>query len=314
MIQNKVSADDLGWDMSTVDITMEDYVTPQKWYLNDYEDNDLAYLIPDRVYQSLGSERGVYSPMEYERADADGAFVMVEKEMYDLEQNALAECDRKRDEIRTKIYRMLSDRCYEIGDCRTSDPNTSNIIPQEDIDKLVEAVVAHMKEQCALNTFSIEEYNSRNLSTPLIEFGAANTTVKLQYGIGGLADDVRGGISYDDNNTVFGQPADFNAVYIRYTFDSDGDGYPDTDPDWNPSWYQYTMLKQIEEWDFDLALPDKCEDITNDIPDCTDSPDHFVDRKNYEVNPNVILDEQSTELNVPVKSPSKVLEVQSSSN
>ena len=313
ILQNKVSADDLGWDISTVDITMEDYVILQKWYKND-EENELAYMIPDRVYQTLGTEKAFYSLMEYERADADGAFVMVEKEMYDLEQNALEECDRKRAEIQTKIYQMLSDRCYEIGDCRTSDPNTSNIIPQEDIDKLVEAVVAHMKEQCVLNTFSIEEYSSRDLKTPLSQFGSVSTTVKLQYGVGGLADGMRDGTSYDDNITSFARSTDFNADYTRYFFDSDGDGYPDTNPEWNPSWYQYTMLNQIKEWDFDLALPDKCQDITNDTPDCNDNLDHFIDRSLYEVNPNVIVDEQSTELNVPVKSPSKVLEVQSSSN
>ena len=273
----------------------------------------MDWIMPERVYQTLGAEKSYYSLMEYERVDHGVPFVMVEKEMYELEQNALAECDRKRNEIRSKLYKMLSVRCYEIGDCRTNDPNTSNVISEDDIDKLVEAVAAHMKEQCVLNTFSIEEYSSRNLNTPLTDFGAASTTVKLQYGLGGLADSERDGITYDDNNTIFGQPADFNPLYIRYTFDSNGDGYPD--PEWNPSWCQYTLLNQIDEWDFELALPYKCgEYITNETPDCTDVPDHFVDRNRYEVNPNMIQDVQSSELNVPVKSPSKIIEVQSSSS
>jgi hypothetical protein len=92
----------------------------------------------------------------------------------------------------------------------------------------------------------------------------------------------------------------------------DGDGYPD--PDWNPSWFQYTMLKQIDEWDFELSLPDKCDDIATETSDCVDSADHFVDRRTYEINPTVIQDERSSELNNPVISPAKIIEVQSSSS
>nr|WP_321355562.1 hypothetical protein [uncultured Draconibacterium sp.] len=309
LLKSYIPEEELGIDVDrTMDITLEDLINPTKWYLNTGGENEnLDYLIPERMYDTLNvSDKLNYDLMPYDNANADSSFVMVEKDMYDLVQNCLYESEQRRGEVRNKLYQTFVDRCYQIGECRTDDPSTSNIIPIQDVQELEDAIIEHMKQQCILNTFSIEELSSRNLDISKIVFGSSENTIKLQYGMGGMAASNPNIDNYQDNDSTFAQPASFNSNFIRYRFDTNHDGVPE---DWNPSWFQYIHLKQVGEWDFDITLPDKCTDITNELPDCSDNPDHFVDRKTYELNPNLISDENDNGLTIPVVSPAQIINV-----
>ena len=304
---------------SLPEITMNDYITPHVWYINVDETSTLNDIITDDTYTTLTTEQQQdYDILPFGELASGTPFVMVEKEMYDLVEDCFVQCDQRREQIRDKLYQMFNERCYKIGECRTNDPSTWDIIPYQDVEVMVEAVVAHFKEQCVLNTFSIESLSSRNFDSDKTVLGITELSTKLQYGMGGLptgSDPVlRDGEEYDDNSTntesgdsyPFAGQATFNSAILRYRFDTNADGLPD---DWNPSWFQYTHLNQVKEWDFDLALPDKCQDVANTTPDCTDSPDHFVDRDIYQVNKNIIMDETNPALSTSVQSPKKIVTI-----
>lgn len=299
-------------------ITIEDYTNPRKWYTNpDMDQFPLVdYLLTEEMITAKGYDPSKFSPITApsEITNGEGKYIMVEKEMYELKLECLGECERKRSDFKQKLYTMLNARCYVIGGCRTNDPSTWNVIPEEDLEMMINAMVDHCKEQCQLNTYSAESTESRDLQTPNILFGAKNQsgddqfTVKIQYGMGGHPDANAHG--YQDGQTPFATVLPNGLV--KYQFDTDGDSYPE---EWRPSWYQYTALKQVKEWDFEITLPSKCADHGNVEPDWPseqsgDSPNnHHVERDDYEINPVGIPDRNEPKLNTPLLSPSVILQL-----
>ncbi|TAJ11141.1 hypothetical protein DMA11_18000 [Marinilabiliaceae bacterium JC017] len=290
------------------EITIEDYITPHKWYYNNDID-ELDYILTDEGVSNSEHAASEFVEMEVEDylKDADGRFIMVEKEMDDLKVECVNDCERRRGEFRSKLYDMFNERCYVIGGCRTDDESTWNVIPEEDVEMMINALVHHCKQQCKINTFSIDAIDSRQLKTSNKKFGPNERTVKIQYGMGGHPAAAANG--YHDDDPVFVKS--FDTDYRRYTFDTDNDSYPDDK--WKPSWYQYTMLKQVKEWDCEITLPDKCYDPADKTANTTPDPPsevkdtHYLERKEYEINPVGIPDENNPKLNDPVLSPTKLL-------
>ncbi|WP_291856865.1 hypothetical protein [Marinilabilia sp.] len=299
--------DDLNFDdEQNSPVILNDFVETNTWYYNTYQsdNNDADPYLPGDEWE-LSEFRNEFNQI-IPHGDinlGDNQFIFVEKEMHDAELQCLSECEKKRDEFRRKLYDMLLERCYTIGGCRTNDPSTWDVVPEDDIEMMINAMVLHCSEQCDMNTFSVEQINTRRLETPLVEVGPNGYEYKFQYGMGGMPN--AGAAGYADDNSVIAQPFTGARDNIRYLFDYKNQPY-----NFNLSWYQYTAHKQVMEWDFEITLPGKCEDLANEEADypSAQADDHFLPRDNYELNPNMIPDTDSPALNDPVVSPSVLLQ------
>ncbi|WP_068473210.1 hypothetical protein [Saccharicrinis aurantiacus] len=287
------------------------YTEPHKWYYTAKSDGSIDVIdVPYVTYEFLNAN-GIDPETEgYDKIEPDSelildeTFVFVEKDMFELTKECETNCRRRETEFRTAFYQMLNDRCYVIGDCRTNDPATHNIIPYDDVEILITALIDNCSQQCEITTYAIDELMTRRITKSRTEGGADGSEYKMHYGVAGMSANqiaIEGG-TYQDNNASYYETQTYNLdkEYRRYNFDIDGDMYPD---DLILSWLQYTLQTQALDWDFDLSLPDKCNDTSNTTNDYLESDykeNTFIDKGTYEVNPNIITD--TNKANEPVSS------------
>jgi hypothetical protein len=292
-------------DDETSDVLQIDFTEPHAWYYNQYtDDNTDEPFLPDYLYDQSTIQNQFVPIIPHADINlGDDKFVFVVREMHNAQLLCGDECEKKRGEFRRKLYEMLYERCYIIGGCRTNNPETWNVVPEEDVEMLVNAMVLHCQEQCDMNTFSLEEIQTRRIETLLTELGSNGYEFKFMYGMGGMPNATAN--NFDDVNPVIAETfIDGDRQYTRYNFN-----YDQQPGQYNLSWYQYTAHKQVFEWDFEITLPSKCVSTANEEVDPLGSGDnHFLPRSQYEVNPHVIPELNSPTVNTPVKAPSVLLQ------
>ncbi|HEY4788765.1 MAG TPA: hypothetical protein VIH57_22090, partial [Bacteroidales bacterium] len=238
-------------------------------YLATSEENDVSHE-PYTQYNTIDN-RPSPTPISY-----------VEIEMVNQMNACNDACEKRRSEFRQKILESLAKNCYDVGGCKGGGVGTpyENVVPLEDVDKMVDAMVAMCHNQCkGLNTFVCADKNSRNIQTERTIYGPTETLPQLITGVGGFPTDKT---YYDckklvpfkdagDNRADYYDPlytngdvnGDNTKEIIKYKI-NDNSRTPDDQrvtPDMY-SWYQYTMMQQAMEWDFELNFPSKCPTVT----------------------------------------------------
>jgi hypothetical protein len=295
--------------------------TPYHWYTRKAglpDENSSPEMVNEAELSAYNASD--FNPLTITVGDSvKQVFSFVQMEMVQAVKDCNSECERKRSTIRRKIIAMAEARCYTIGGCRTDDPSTFNVIPEEDIDAMVESIVTVCRGQCNLTSFACGDTPCREITTPYTSVGPTSNEVSIAYGVGGIWNnpDICNGTA----PTTF---ADLSACSTVLTADINGDGQPEnirrcaTENAGIPytlSYYEYTLMAQVTGWDFDVELPSKCQDGNgNPIPIdnmtcCTDPPVNgfkgstFLDKSMYEVNPNLPHDATKTKVGDPIYSP-----------
>lgn len=284
------------------DVTCEDFVNENEWYELINLSENLPLLVNGNTYSNYDqTTKSYFAPLTF---DKDGqtltTFSMVEKEMSSFISQCESGCESKRSEIRKKIYDVLNEKCYVIGECRTEDENTSHIVPESDIDLMVDAVVEQCLTQCNLTTFSCDTWNCRDINTPYTETGVTTNSSTMEFGMGGHPDPST--VSKDDN---------VSSYYVNVDFDGDGNNdarrYTVPEDGGNFSWFEYTLLKQVEEWELKLDLPTKCADDTDESVAVSNNT--FVPKESYEVNKQGLDVVNSVIFTEPIISPTINIEI-----
>lgn len=330
-IEDNVEPDDSFWaevdlldcddllDSSTVWYTRTDYPVP-----NGFEEENLPYLITADERSELESEYEDYSfsfggidillsraydkeILEYTNENGvlvqKEKFPYIEKVMRDEKFECVAKCEEKRSDIERELREVIEENCYQLEGCRTTNPETFDVIPIADFDLIVDAVVEQCKGQCSITTYSCETVGCRRIDKEKISYGG-ETTLDIQIGVAGHPDASANG--FDDDVVEFYEEIDFDGDGIidarRYKFGE----YPEM----YVSWYEYTLQLQVAEWFMELSMPNKCEDVTNEELDCKNpQSDTFVKKEEYKINTSTIVGESDERFKTPVLSPSTVIEV-----
>ncbi len=307
LIKHYVIPENDAWnDLDPYELTCDDLDTDSQWYVNvDPSANDSPTLVNAATYGNYPSEdfRQLYL------GDGSSTFKYVELEIESRISECNSGCDRKRQIFENRLVAMLISKCYEIGGCRTAEIETHHVIPEEDIARMVDAMIEACKQQCNLTTYSCDAAPCRSIDRPQIYTGHDENEFRMNYGMGG----------YDP---AFCDDTSYTYSDASNCLDADGDGIyecdllnPVTGDFYDLSWYEYTKLKQVKEWDFDIDMPTKCLDTEgnpiptdNDLACCGADPntsigDTFVPKDLYEVNSNDAFDSNKPDVGEQVKSP-----------
>lgn len=263
----------------------------------------------------------LYSQIYLEREEDNEVFAYYELEIESRLADCNQGCENKRTQFRNALMRLLEEKCYEIGGCRTNDPSTFHIVPEEDIDLIVDQIVLSCQEQCQMTTYSCEDIKCRPINLPQTTVGSNQNSLALYYGVGG----------YPDNPLLAGDPLGMTA----YDYEDDDTGIctPIAGTEFkkcqfynadrslkNLSWYEYTLTKQATDWTFKLDLPSMCEgsegerlsDMPYNEPDNPNSTkgSTFIPKDRYTLSGPVDASTAST----PVTTPTKSIKVNVDSN
>jgi hypothetical protein len=249
--------------------TCADLEKPNKWLLNNDENNDLPLYITDEERVKNGIQN-TEPYTDFHRLDGDNnnnRFIVswVEMEMAGIIYQCNSQCESRRGDFDAKLREMLLANCYDIDGCKPNnspDPPYGKVISNKDIDIIVDTLVSKCKSQCnVLSTFGCVETASRDMNTAKVTLGPTTSYQKLMYGMGGFPKDNY----YDCEHRII--PKYDDAKYYDPTFDGTVGKLKDriqkcrltdTIPEDRYSWYQYTLVDQAANWDFDLNLPSKC--------------------------------------------------------
>ena len=177
----------------------------------------------------------------------------MEMMLMDKEKECLGECEKRREQFRTKIREALDRNCYEIDKCRGEGDIWDNIISSEEIDIMVDTLVSKCKSQCKVNTFSCLPINTRDSNEPKAKPGPSRSTLQVNYGVGGMPLDDASSSVYNYNDEMYKKADQPIEGYWDYNLTSKNEA--------EFSWYQYTALEQVNKWDFELNFPSKCSKI-----------------------------------------------------
>lgn len=256
----------------------------------------------DKLKEMYGDLEGVYEQIVYE---GNKVFPYIKMLMAEEQDSCLSNCEEKRDEIEKELRRVLYENCYQIGGCRTNNPETFHIVPDEDIELIVNALVNKCKEQCKLTSYSCEKVDCRDIQEPKTKRGGRIVT-DVDLGVAGHPNATSAG--YDDDNEVYFEEIDF-----------DGDGEIDARrykigeyPEMFISWYENTMHLQAADWYMELTMPSKCTDHSNETVECDGAEDTFIDQSEFMINTTTISTPDDEVFNTPVKTNSTFIQVKSS--
>lgn len=263
--------------MSNPDSRGSRYLTPAEWatYYGQAVGQYAQYLLPlpSNYHAFLHLDGTIDDPSlgnytQISLVEADAAIKM---------QSCKNGCEDRREEFKAKIMKMFTDRCYTIGGCKMS-PN-DNVVPVEDIDLLVDKLVEQCQSQCKMTTFScVDDMFCRDLDSPPTDYinnllcttlpedhcidqngwkyyrylnnfpqGATGRSMEIQLGVGGVLN----GQAPSPYPASTGTPDPM----IKYDIPTAGQ-----DPF---TFAEKTLWLQAREWDFDLDIISKCNDITN---------------------------------------------------
>ena len=79
---------------------------------------------------------------------------VVKFDMMKMTKSCEGKCDERRSEFRNKLVLSFTQNGYVIGGCKGAD--TDNVVPEEDIDLLVDEIIEQCKSQCTISTYQLE--------------------------------------------------------------------------------------------------------------------------------------------------------------
>ncbi|SNT14306.1 hypothetical protein SAMN05421640_2490 [Ekhidna lutea] len=239
-------------------------------------DNDLADLINQEIYDQISGFQSEYTQIKLTNEDGSTRdnFAYFELEIENRISECQSGCENLRNRFQSKLFELFNENCYIIDGCRTDHVSTHNVIPIEDVEAILDQLVISCQEQCVMTTYSCEESSSRPLDVPVSEVSIhdqanpnynSQLSLETHYGVGGypnpatsieIMGDPEGNTSssynYDDNSLC----AEIGTTGIKLC-----DLKDDVDRTIkNLSWYEYTLLKQVESWDFELDIKSFCDD------------------------------------------------------
>lgn len=193
---------------------------------------------------------------------------IVEVEMATMIGDCNGRCADREDEFRSKIIKYLNDNCYVIGGCKGYGETYENVIPEEDVEDMVRAIKSQCQAQCnTLNSVGCYEFSMREIDADKTAPGPMPfRPPTLLIGIGDvsqLGNDISDQLKlkysndFGPNRTSVDLDKDLTSDIVYYTV-KDSPSYEDLE---KFSWYQYTLLNQAMEWDFDVSLPSKCNSL-----------------------------------------------------
>ena len=271
-----------------------DYDVDTFYYKNPFFDNDsifeefendselydlFAFSLPELIslgdLTSLGyNALKIIKKYDLERHSIDGydrdsilkdQFSLAEMEMTEIIFGCENACEKRRDDLRKQILDTLESKCYIIDRCVSS--ANPNVVPEADIDTMVNALIEECKSQCFINNYTCEELNlSRLIKTPKYELGqTGGFEIELFYGLAGFP--ISG---YHDclgrDNSSFNyidelSPAQYTERYYDWNGDNINDAFKcklgDIEKE-EYSWYQYTKVQQASTWNLIIDLPSMC--------------------------------------------------------
>ncbi len=247
---------------------------------------DLPYLsrdlidtyVSNKTFEQLQSEGG---PVEMNDINGDAQTTgvsIIENDAYAMMEECSSNCDQRRDEFREELIRAFSDRCYEIGECKI-DPN-DNIIPYEDIELMVDQIVAQCKSQCTISSFACSDEPCRLPTKSPLEFGGspeASNDFNTSYIDFGVSGPIVTGISNRENQTLrvidtnsativdtgegaLVQNVSATGAFEKYDYGSDPSIW---DVRRSLTYAEFTRWTQAMEWDIVLDIPSKCDEFGN---------------------------------------------------
>lgn len=172
----------------------------------------------------------------YETVDTeDGPVTLIRQQIDELETSCLERCEDRRRSIRDTLIAVLQRKCYVIGGCRTEDPLTSFIIPEEDIDVMVDSIVNQCINQCNITTYAcLPEEQCRSIDLPRDSLGHNIQYTGLDFGVGGK-----------DTDSCVPDPYAGPEIYK-----CSGE----------LSYCEATLREQAMQWKLELDIPSKCEE------------------------------------------------------
>lgn len=295
--------DGLHYDKSCVDL-----VEPTSWYVNsDYETNQLPRLMnsSERVYYNNNFDDfyiNVNQKFPFVGYDGESKYTIsfAEIRISELLRKCRDTCEGRKDEIRQELMAMLSEKCYEIGGCR--DENNPQVIPESDIDTIVNRIVEECTSQCQMNTFGCRDINQmRILKTPKWQVGATGgSDVDFVLGLGGFPEDYEDCYSNTVDNVPYVEASSLDYSDANYASSGWGDWNDDgendiircdlTNYDKNDySWFQYTKVHQAKSWHLEMDMPSACpedtlsrEFVCCDSTSVNENANTFIDKNEYE--------------------------------
>lgn len=113
----------------------------------------------------------------------------IENDTYKLVEECDNNCDQRRGYFREKLIELFKKRCYEIGECKIYPDD--NIVPVNDIEKLVDKIVEQCKKQCDITTYACTDEMCRSAKKPKTDFGTTPEEIYdvnisyIDYGVSG---------------------------------------------------------------------------------------------------------------------------------
>jgi len=209
---------------------------------------------------------------------------LVENDAWFLKQDCEGNCDSRREEFKQELIKMFEARCYVIGGCKVD--TNDNIVPEEDLDAIVDKLVAQCKLQCPLTSYACENDPCRNINTPITQYGLIEGTnfniTTVDYGVEGLFNpdsnpDVNTNrtsnlVRYDGTNWVDDPATPISsldvtnstapgAIFEKYFYATATD---DDYSIWNVRrsmrYPEYSRWIQVMQWKLNLSIKSKCNE------------------------------------------------------
>ena len=265
-----------------------------------YITNSLANMTPYTGFRDLTGEA------------RDGVSI-IEDQAYQMIKDCEDNCEGRRDEFKAILKQLFRDRCYVIGDCKI-DPN-DNIVPEEDIEALVDEMILQCQNQCEIDTFACVDESCRLLGAPTRVDRTDPTSVdRFTLDVSTTDIGVSGPVVYplSGKQDAAGEPSQ-KLIYFdpltgetittdatvsielvgntglkKYSFDNSG--YPFIkiwDIRQSLTYAQYTRWSQAMEWTAKLDLPSKC-DANGDY-----NPELTYDDQNLPIEPVYVFDKDT---------------------
>ena len=244
-------------------------------------------------------------------------FSWVGEEITKIKNACTQKCAGRAPEFRQAILDLLRAKCYEIGDC----PGDDKVVPMAHVELMVQQLVTACQGQCDLDTFGCQDdLKCRNpYDSPFIF--DRSTATRIVLGVAGHPGGSNVEICDPGNTDPPITFADNNAGYY-VPVDVDDNGVDPNDPkkysftallaNEQYSYYQYTLINQAANWNFELDIVSKCTDPDPNPFDCCAgqtiaNQSTFIRRDKYERGVNDFdPDNPGGEV---VNSPKKTIEV-----
>jgi hypothetical protein len=241
-----------------------------------------------------------------------GSISRLELEMGKLLNSCTSACSEKREDVKTMVYKVLTQSGYNIGGC-ISDETPENI-PEEDVEVIIDELIAKCEDQCVLTTFACENagayrdsYASRWVPGPNRD---DKQYAKIYLGVSTTDDavcDLPELSPYSDCNGSVPRTA--------YKFLPGGQGPSvdrldvNTDNIGSLSWFEYTLLNQATEWSLNMSIEPTQDSNEEREFECSGESTTFVDKNQYEVPPAIVDETNPGDTDVDVKSPANALNI-----